>query len=142
MTITTGIDKRTGRAYGDHGTALQAIQYVVAYQRFEADTFLKCWLEGDLDEWPEFYTWLAKHPEIIGTKAESAWQPIATAPKDGTHIILARFGEEYFEVAGGEWRLNPKAGEDGLNGFEAWISNPTHWMPIPTPPKQEKSHAD
>ncbi len=74
---------------------------------------------------------------IMAERERDKWQPIETAPKDGTHIILPRFGDEYFEVAGGEWRLNPKAGEDGLNGFEAWISNPTHWMPIPTPPKQE-----
>jgi hypothetical protein len=24
----------------------------------EVDTFLRAWREGDLDEWPEFYSWL------------------------------------------------------------------------------------
>lgn len=67
----------------------------------------------------------------------AGWQPIETAPKDGSHIILARFGDEYFEISGGEWNLHPKEGEDGLNGFEAWLSHPTHWMPLPSPPKQE-----
>lgn len=58
--VQAPIDPRTGRPAGDHGTALQAIQYAVEWERLEADTFLKCWLEGDLDEWPEFYEWLKK----------------------------------------------------------------------------------
>lgn len=59
---TDHIDKRTGRPIGDHGTAIQAIeyateQYAVMGQERE---FLKCWLEGNLDDWPEFYGWLKK----------------------------------------------------------------------------------
>lgn len=65
----------------------------------------------------------------------SEWQPIETAPKDGTYIILARFyGASVEEVVGGDWNLHPKAGEEGLHGFEAWISHATHWMPLPAPP--------
>ncbi|MGO8242971.1 hypothetical protein [Rhizobium johnstonii] len=64
----------------------------------------------------------------------SEWFPISTAAKDGTYIILARFDEETVEVVGGDWNLWPKKGQEGLHGFNAWISNPTHWMPIPAPP--------
>lgn len=56
------IDPRTGRPLGDHGPAQAAIDYVLA-TRFppgEESSFLRCWREGDLDEWPEFYPWLQR----------------------------------------------------------------------------------
>lgn len=58
----TPVDPRTGRPIGDHGTALQAMQfatesYIAMSQERE---FLKGWVEGNLDEWPEFYEWLKK----------------------------------------------------------------------------------
>lgn len=53
------IDPRTGRAFGDHGTALQAIHFVTTQDTAgEENAFLCRWLQGDLDEWPEFYEWL------------------------------------------------------------------------------------
>lgn len=57
-----GIDKRTGRPYGDHGTALQAIEFAIYSPdcRFEEAAFLKNWMEGNLDDFPEFYEWLEK----------------------------------------------------------------------------------
>lgn len=51
-------DPRTGRPWGDHGTAMQAINFAFDQLSVERDTFLKSWREGDLDEWPEFYEWL------------------------------------------------------------------------------------
>jgi len=65
------------------------------------------------------------------------WQPIETAPRDGTYIILARLDGDYVEVCGGDWNLYPKEGQEGLHGFEAWMSNATHWMPIPDFPKDD-----
>lgn len=57
------IDQRTGRQFGDHGTALQAIDWALNHMpsrdNYELDVFLRSWMEGDLDEWPEFYEWLA-----------------------------------------------------------------------------------
>lgn len=52
------IDKRTGRQVGDHGTCLQAINYALDHERDDQVAFLRCWREGDLGEWPEFYVWL------------------------------------------------------------------------------------
>lgn len=52
-------DPRTGRPVGDHGTAVQAIEYALEQVGdCEAVDFLRAWREGDLDEWPEFYPWL------------------------------------------------------------------------------------
>lgn len=56
------IDPRTGREVGDHGTALQAIEWALDclddHDGYVVP-FLKAWREGNLDEWPEYYTWLA-----------------------------------------------------------------------------------
>lgn len=54
------IDPRTQRPIGDHGTAQDAIDFVLAHCRtVEAETFLLHWRMGDLTEWPEYYVWLA-----------------------------------------------------------------------------------
>lgn len=76
-----------------------------------------------------------------------AWQPIETAPKDGTNIILAdgkhaTVGNWYHEEPyiheyrdlGGNY-----AGQDEGDGFNGWVDwsggiTPTHWMPLPPPP--------
>ena len=55
------IDSRTGRPIGDHGTAEQAIAFALDAHSDTLQTyeFLEAWRDGDLDEWPEFYPWLA-----------------------------------------------------------------------------------
>lgn len=55
------LDERTGRPHGDHGTHLQALEYML--ERMEEDpanqvAFIRAWRKGDLEEWPEFYEWL------------------------------------------------------------------------------------
>lgn len=80
-----------------------------------------------------------------------AWQPIETAPKDGTRVMLWRgfishgsWSEMIIaEWHDGEWlwpdpRENPSThGEwtdyDLIDGYGD-ASGPTHWMPLPTPP--------
>lgn len=56
------VDPRTGRPFGDHGTANQAITYAldVLPDLFGGMDFLQCWREGNLTDWPEFYAWLAR----------------------------------------------------------------------------------
>lgn len=59
------------------------------------------------------------------------WQPIETAPKDGTEFLVfcTDDGHSYIcfcnYLAGGYW--NPDAEVGGK-------LNPTHWMPLPKPP--------
>lgn len=59
------------------------------------------------------------------------WQPIETAPKDGTHV-LAYDGSNMTTVKWDRdyWALIEQGyyAEDN----EWW---PTHWMPLPKPPK-------
>ena len=63
-----------------------------------------------------------------------AWQPIETAPRDGTQILGSWGWSDYNKehvcdrtyYADGEWR-DP---DDSDYPFSA----PTHWMPLPAPP--------
>ena len=78
----------------------------------------------------------------------SEWQPIKTAPKDGTPIYL------WAKLRDFEYRIRPGYFDDGWR--QEWrtlgrdgglrLSHPTHWMPLrapfPTPPKHEGGQSD
>jgi hypothetical protein len=55
----------------------------------------------------------------------NSWQPIATAPKDGTRIILI---DRRGVVMRGYW--------DRVDGWPS-SAGVTHWMPLPDPPLAE-----
>jgi len=63
------------------------------------------------------------------------WQPIETAPKDGTDVLLAGTGT--YDVTVGSFYKATKGPsvcdgwyyQDGSSRIE-----PTHWMPLPPPP--------
>lgn len=63
----------------------------------------------------------------LGPSTAGAWRPIATAPKDGSHVLLS-------EVAGipvvAFW--NGRSWDDG--DFQSSIDWATHWQPLPAPP--------
>lgn len=79
------------------------------------------------------------------------WQPIETAPKDGTSIMLSNG----VDVAEGHWIHEEPyilerrdmdghyLGQNESDGFDGWIDfgggmlpEPTHWMPLPPPPNE------
>src|SRR5690606_22522039 len=64
------------------------------------------------------------------------WMPIESAPKDGT-LILA-----YQESSGGtgvvSWANSPGDGVWLIDAYGAGWMYPTHWMPLPQPPKTEE----
>lgn len=59
------------------------------------------------------------------------WRPIETAPKDGTAVLL-NLPEMGDVVSGafcdGRW-------EDNGMAQCRFMGDPTHWMPLPEPPK-------
>ena len=78
----------------------------------------------------------------------SAWQPIETAPRDGTWVLLAggecdlveesrnkgrvvtgRWTTEFYHKPDGNWQF---AYYDA--GFYGEYKDPTHWQPLPSPP--------
>lgn len=64
----------------------------------------------------------------------SEWQPIETAPKDGTKVILCEADQPSDVCMGwfmeGEWRDYGDLGCNGMCNYE-----PTHWMPLPIVPE-------
>lgn len=78
----------------------------------------------------------------------SEWQPIETAPKDGTEVLIGggffdwdgSYGEDVphtgvtiaswqYRHGAKQWRGNACGGYD-----EYYWYNPTHWMPLPKSP--------
>lgn len=83
------------------------------------------------------------------TDTTDKWQPIETAPKDGTLILVhfrckgvravfwgSPFDDEVDE-SNGLWCVDDdKHGPYALRGYTVTgPSAPTHWMPLPAPPK-------
>lgn len=91
-----------------------------------------------------------------GLSVPAGWQPIETAPKDGTNILVfytkasvdfchiawwdngefyKEQGYQNIEDATGWWSyIKDSFSSHKLNGYDA----PTHWMPLPQPPKENE----
>lgn len=87
---------------------------------------------------------------------ESGWRPIETAPKDGTEVLVATVDwvataswdaehepvsrdEDGNELDYDQWTWEGAWLGDGLNSDESPIVyDPTHWMPLPAPPSEER----
>jgi len=71
----------------------------------------------------------------------SQWQPIETAPKDGTKFLAGRFVKKCPYDANGHIavdRWHERAKGDHYNGLGSFNGNywpATHWMPLPQPPE-------
>jgi hypothetical protein len=71
--------------------------------------------------------------------AQEGWQPIETAPRDGTWVLffgVYAYGRETFQAIG-RWMQDGRCpwSSDHSGGIESFaIVNPIAWMPLPTPP--------
>lgn len=67
----------------------------------------------------------------------SEWQPIEAAPKDGARILAFGrdiYGNDYFGVA--RWAVKYPEFPNSVEGwFWEFATRPTHWTPLPEPPK-------
>ena len=63
------------------------------------------------------------------------WRPIETAPKDGTGIIIASIVLNHVNVVGLSWWTGSIAVDGGW--CRRWRDEPTHWIPLPSPPTTE-----
>jgi hypothetical protein len=66
----------------------------------------------------------------------SEWQPIETAPKDGTAILVSGLshGKRYIDI--NVWRRNEwHCFHPEDNGYTVPVLPATHWQPLPEPPQ-------
>ena len=64
------------------------------------------------------------------------WQPIETAPKDGTFVTAAAESKTFFRFPYPmKQRWNEEKGKWEANDGHTYDPQPTHWMPLPKPPK-------
>jgi Lar family restriction alleviation protein len=103
-----------------------------------------------------------KEEAAAGWNQRSTWQPIETAPRDGTWVLLAGGECEYNEesdnrgrVVTAQWttEYRSNAGDRPIADFGRWefayydsgvyweYENPTHLQPLPSPPITPIPHA-
>ena len=88
--------------------------------------------------------------QILATEEPKGWQPISTAPRDGTSILTYVKVSDTSIVRLASWSEVPKelieAGDPDDTGWASYCSSvswelldgvfaPTHWMPCPEFPK-------
>lgn len=81
------------------------------------------------------------------TRTAAEWQPIETAPKDGTRVLVSYPLEGGWQIYLAAWE---RKNSSFIGRFEGWyidrahyaltcitkkVHFPTHWMPLPEPPK-------
>lgn len=80
-----------------------------------------------------FSIWKARAQEMMerhNKDYQGAWMPTESAPKDGSHILLYRTDQQFVGYyANGECWCHNAPGVPIVN------PPPTHWMPLPEPPK-------
>lgn len=102
---------------------------------------------------------LSAAPATDDRKYAEQWQPIETAPKDGRTVLLGMYNShgnwrtlrgQYFtrEVIDSDWE-NAEDCDEGWyetsvecnDDVNCWEANPTHWMPLPSPPSIDAAMA-
>ena len=69
------------------------------------------------------------------------WQPIETAPRDGTEILLYvgtlchDYGVAWWN--GEWWEMGSRECAGMKDRFDVEFGAPTHWMPLPEPPEDK-----
>jgi hypothetical protein len=62
------------------------------------------------------------------------WQKIETAPKDGTPILV--YDKDWFDFMGHQIVVYWLEDFGWRSGCDQCPDDPTHWMPLPEPPKE------
>lgn len=70
--------------------------------------------------------------------ARYEWQPIETAPKDGTKFFACGLKYNFWPPKSVEYHTADHLWMDSW-GCEYDLDRFTHWMPLPTPPQQPEA---
>lgn len=91
---------------------------------------------------PAYESWQAVADAVVAAHEARRWRPIESAPKDGTPILV----ENDRGVHCVRWEAEEAHGDASFDGWyvDDGKSNlrvlrgtePTHWTPIPAPPKE------
>ena len=76
----------------------------------------------------------AKDAEIERLRVATTWQPIETAPKDGTRVLLLDLDQfiGWFQPSPFVNRTTGKWVKDAFDTYgDRVVLNPTHWLPLP-----------
>ncbi len=82
----------------------------------------------------------AEHPVPDLAQPESAWRDISTAPRDGKIILAFRIVDDETQ----NWKMELVSwnayrevgmGDSQWDGWPRYTPEPTHWQPLPAPPK-------
>lgn len=95
-----------------------------------------CWTPATTPT-TSMHKWADELEKLARVSDKTEWQPIETAPKDGTHILgfdgsymtTVEWWEPSHKTEPGSWNLV----QGCIRGYSEW--EPTHWMPLPEPPK-------
>jgi hypothetical protein len=88
--------------------------------------------------------WEAAAQAVIAEHERRQWRPIEEAPKDGRHILAWAAGWATAGIV--YWIGNGRDMQDGKPGWttgqwdkyeQFYCELPTHWMPLPQPPKEK-----
>ena len=109
-----------GGAGPDHDSLLANELHRFIYEYDDSDRLRSAWFLHRLELVIEEVR-MSEHRDM------NLWQPIETAPKDGSRILLATPSGK---VSDGMWSTQ----------YRVWswpyvMVEPTHWMPAPEPPK-------
>ena len=134
------LDRRTGKHWYTHESKYTAQGYASHYAHRDADGPSQVVL-------PLITTTQAEAYADQRVREATEWQPIETAPKDGTYILLTNpesggsWVGHYQEFSSGGLRFDPPWHSMMLNCDhlpKKWASRrPTHWMPLPVLPKEQ-----
>jgi hypothetical protein len=94
-----------------------------------------CWEDTRLSPCPACLRLVSETLAAQAVEKVAGWQPIESAPKDGTEILVGWVGAKTIRPA--RWV--------SMNGWIIYMSTtkplnpPTHWMPLPSPPVRASS---
>lgn len=82
---------------------------------------------------------LASHLEALTTARDDGWQPIETAPRDGTWVLLCEYSGNP-DIRSDYYAGAYAGGKDGYwmaacGQYVTETPQPTHWRMLPEPPR-------
>ena len=79
---------------------------------------------------------------LAAAQAPAGWVPVTERlPEVGQYLLVA--GPRGSNLADGYYRMTGIMLEDGIyDGYGCWLSNATHWMPLPAAPSAEGGSDD